>query len=172
MLHSVIFGQILMTAFKIPRSVLVLIHTPDLQFLLLKRAPKDVKGEFDVDFWQSVTGSLDALDEPPLLAAKRELFEETGLNADEYIFRDLQHAVEYEIFEQWRYRYAPCVTHNTEYQFAVCVPNTQVAVRLAPNEHVAYQWLPFAQAADLCFSWNNAGAIRRVAAELSEQKFD
>lgn len=172
MVRSVFFGQILMRAFKIPRSVLVLIHTPDLQFLLLKRAPKDVKGEFDVDFWQSVTGSLDALDEPPLLAAKRELFEETGLNADEYIFRDLQHALEYEIFEQWRYRYAPGVMYNTEYQFAVCVPNTQVAVRLAPNEHVAYQWLPFEQAADLCFSWNNAGAIRRVAAELSEQKFD
>ena len=158
-----------MKAFKIPRSVLVLIHTPDLQFLMLKRAPK---AEFDQDFWQSVTGSLDAVDEPPLLAAKRELFEETGLNADAFELRDLQHEVTYEIFEQWRYRYAPGVTENVEHQFALCVPDTSVAIRLAPREHVAFQWLPFDQAADLCFSWNNAGAIRRLAAELSDVSCD
>jgi NUDIX domain-containing protein len=38
--------------FKIPISVLVVIHTPDLQVLLLERA--DHPG-----FWQSVTGSQD-----------------------------------------------------------------------------------------------------------------
>ncbi len=149
-----------MKAFKIPRSVLVMIHTPDLQFLMLKRAPK---AEFDRDFWQSVTGSLDAEDELPVLAAKRELFEETGLRADDYQLRDLQSEVIYEIFEQWRYRYAPGVTHNVEHQFALCVPDTRVPIRLAPREHVAFQWLPFEQAADACFSWNNAGAIRRLA---------
>ena len=136
---------------------------------MLKRTPK---AEFDQDFWQSVTGSLDAVDEPPLLAAKRELFEETGLNADAFELRDLQHEVTYEIFEQWRYRYAPGVTENVEHQFALCVPDTSVAIRLAPREHVAFQWLPFDQAADLCFSWNNAGAIRRLAAELSNGSCD
>lgn len=149
-----------MTAFKIPRSVLVMVHTPDMQFLLLKRTPK---GEFDVDFWQSITGSLDALDEPPLLAAKRELWEETGLRAEDYDLRDLQTEVMYEIFPQWRYRYAEGVTHNIEYQFALCVPNTQVPIQLEPREHTAYQWLPYDRAADLCFSWNNAGAIRQLA---------
>ena len=40
-------------AHKIPQSVLVVIHTPALEVLLLERA--DHPG-----FWQSVTGSLDA----------------------------------------------------------------------------------------------------------------
>ena len=37
--------------YKIPRSVLVVIHTPDLQVLMMERAGWK-------DFWQSVTGSV------------------------------------------------------------------------------------------------------------------
>ena len=149
---------------KIPRSVLVMIHTPDMQFLLLKRVCKnEFSNKIDADFWQSVTGSLDFEDELPIDAARRELFEETGLRAEDYEFRDLMHTTEYEIFPEWRYRYAEGVTHNTEYQFALCVPDTTVTVRLAQTEHTEFQWLPAREAADLCFSWNNAGAIRRLA---------
>ena len=148
---------------KIPRSVLVMIHTPDMQFLLLKRVCKnEFSNKVDRDFWQSVTGSLDFEDELPIDAARRELFEETGLRAEDYEFRDLMHTTEYEIFPEWRYRYAEGVTHNTEYQFALCVPDTVVAVRLAEGEHTDFQWLPASEAADACFSWNNAGAIRRL----------
>ena len=130
---------------KIPRSVLVMIHTPDMQFLLLKRV---CKNEFDCDFWQSVTGSLDFEDELPSVAARRELFEETGLRAEDYIFRDLAQTTEYEIVPEWRYRYAAGVTHNTEYQFALCVPETTVTVRLAQTEHTEVQWLLAREAAD------------------------
>ncbi len=137
-----------------------MIHTPDMQFLLLKRTRK---GEFERDFWQSVTGSLDFEDELPSDAARRELFEETGLRADEFEFRDLNVSVSYEIFPEWQYRYADGVTSNTEHQFAVCVPDTSVAVTLADNEHTDYQWLPAHEAAALCFSWNNAAAITRLA---------
>lgn len=52
--------------FKIPESVLVVIHTPDLQVLLIERA--DHPG-----YWQSVTGSLDRPDEPPAETARREV---------------------------------------------------------------------------------------------------
>src|SRR6266446_784104 len=45
------------TAYKIPRSVLVVIHTPDLQVLMMQRAGWP-------DFWQSVTGSLAHESEP------------------------------------------------------------------------------------------------------------
>lgn len=146
--------------YKIPRSVLVMVHTPDMYFLMIKRVRK---AGFDVDFWQSVTGSLDFESEPAVDAAKRELFEETGLRADEFVFTDLQHQVRYEIFEQWRYRYAPDVTHNIESQFSVCVPTMKVPVVLAADEHTDFQWLPAEAAAEVCFSWNNADAIRRLA---------
>ena len=61
-----------MKAFKIPESVLVVIHTPQLDVLLLERA--DHPG-----FWQSVTGSKDTVEEPLLQTALREVMEETGI---------------------------------------------------------------------------------------------
>ena len=60
---------------KIPESVLVVIHTSDMEVLLLERADRP-------GFWQSVTGSLDAPDEPLMTTAARELFEETGIVVD------------------------------------------------------------------------------------------
>ena len=43
--------------FKIPQSVLVVIHTPALDVLLINRADA-------ANFWQSVTGAKDREDEP------------------------------------------------------------------------------------------------------------
>jgi dihydroneopterin triphosphate diphosphatase len=137
-----------------------MIHTPDGQFLLMRRTPKSA---FDVDFWQSVTGSLESLNEPPKMAAARELWEETGLKADApNQLIDLKITTHYRIFEQWQHRYAPNVTENMEHQFALCVPNTQVTVQLSPAEHTDYIWLPWADAAARCFSPSNAAAIRQL----------
>ncbi len=153
---------------KIPVSVLVIVHTPDLQVLMMKRTQKHHTGEFEKNFWQCITGSLDFVDEAPRDAAVRELFEETGLRADEHELRDWQHQSVYEIFPQWRHRYAEGVVQNTEHWFAVCVADTTVPITLASLEHTAYQWLPFEQAADLCFSWNNADAIRSLPARCHD----
>ena len=136
---------------KIPESVLVVIHTPDLQVLMLERA--DQPG-----FWQCVTGSKDSLDEPLLATARREVQEETGIEAAPEQFRDWALVNRYEIYPVWRHRYAPDVTHNSEHVFGLLVsPGT--AVRLAPREHLQYRWLPWTEAADLCFSPSNAEAI-------------
>ncbi|HEX8604898.1 MAG TPA: dihydroneopterin triphosphate diphosphatase [Pseudoduganella sp.] len=142
--------------FKIPESVLVVIHTADLQVLLIERAGHP-------GFWQSVTGSLDAVDEPFFATARRELFEETGIDADgeRIVLRDWQLSNVYEIYPMWRHRYAPGVTHNTEHVFSVEVPR-DIPVTLAPREHTASLWLPHLEAADKCFSASNAEAILQL----------
>ena len=141
--------------FKIPQSVLVVIHTPALEVLLIKRADAD-------DFWQSVTGSKDSLDESFERTAWREVMEETGIDcapgsALAGHLQDWQLENVYEIYPRWLHRYAPGVMHNTEHLFGLQVPaGTQV--RLSPQEHTACQWLPYHLAAEACFSPSNAEA--------------
>lgn len=139
---------------KIPQSVLVVIHTAALEVLLLERA--DHPG-----FWQSVTGSLDTPDEPPRAACAREVAEETGLAIEPDRFDDWLLEHRYAIFAEWRHRYAPGVTHNTEHVFGLRV-DRPFQPRLAPREHRASRWLPWREAADACFSWTNAAAIREL----------
>ena len=147
--------------FKIPRSVLVVIHTPALEVLLIERA--DMPG-----YWQSVTGALDAEDERLADTARREVREETGIDIGQVggELRDWDMANIYEIYPVWRHRYAPGVTHNTEHVFGLTVP-AGTPVTLAPREHVAYRWLPWREAADSCFSSSNAEAILHLPRLLS-----
>lgn len=139
--------------FKIPQSVLVVIHTPALDVLLIERA--DAPG-----FWQSVTGAKDFEHESFEATAVREVEEETGLDAlaSSHQLTDWALANVYEIYPQWRHRYAPTVTHNTEHLFGLCIPEA-VSVQLNPREHLAQCWLPWRSAADRCFSPSNAEAI-------------
>jgi len=146
-------GDVAMRLYKIPVSVLVVIHTPMLDVLLLERA--DHPG-----FWQSVTGSQhqgETLEQ----TAIREVLEETGLDATAYRLSDWRLENQYEIFPEWRWRYPPGVTQNTEHVFGLQVPAQQPVV-IAPREHLAYTWLPWEEAAARCFSWSNAAAIRTL----------
>ena len=142
---------------KIPISVLVVIYKSNGEVLLIERADK-------ANFWQSVTGSVDSLDEDLAIAAAREVFEETGIDVDSLLvgsLQDMHHQIEYEIYPQWRHRYPPGITKNTEHWFSLLVPD-DIQVQLAPREHVAYQWLPFADAASKCFSPSNGEAIMKL----------
>ena len=136
--------------YKTPVSVLVLIHTPQLDVLLLERASHP-------GFWQSVTGSREG-NEPLVETAVREVAEETGIDAHEQTLVDWQITNRYRIFPEWRHRYAPGVTHNTEHVFALTV-TPATPVRVAPNEHLDFLWLPWREAAEKCFSWSNRDAI-------------
>jgi len=139
--------------FKIPQSVLVVIHTPRLEVLLIERT--DAPG-----FWQSVTGSKDHEDESFEATAVREVAEETGLDATagEHVLTDWGLENVYEIYPKWRYRYAPEVSLNTEHLFGLCVPEA-TRVTLNPREHRAQAWMPWLEAADRCHSFSNAEAI-------------
>jgi dATP pyrophosphohydrolase len=133
--------------YKIP----VVIHTQDLEVLLLERAGHP-------GFWQSVTGSRATPDEPLVDTAIREVAEETGINAKQYPLVDWQITNRFEIFVRWRHRYAPGVTHNTEHVFGLTLPEP-AAIELAADEHLASKWLPWREAAAQTFSWSNRDAI-------------
>jgi dATP pyrophosphohydrolase len=139
---------------KLPFSVLVVVHTAEMEVLLLERAARP-------GFWQSVTGSLDSPQELHEAAAARELREETGIDAPLARLRRWNVAYTFEIYPQWRHRFAPGVTHNTEHLFSVELPE-RAPVTIAPLEHTAFAWLPWGEAAEKCFSWSNRDAIRMI----------
>ena len=135
----------------------MVIYKSNGEVLLIERADK-------ANFWQSVTGSVDAIDEELKVAAAREVFEETGIDVAALSMGSLQnmhHQIEYEIYPQWRHRYAEGVTENTEHWFKVLLPG-RVPVSLSPREHLAYQWQPIEEAAALCFSPSNQQAILKL----------
>ena len=145
--------------FKIPQSVLVLIYTPAMEVLLIRRTELDPQAPA---FWQSVTGSKDALEESWAQTAAREVWEETGIDcrsgsALAQQLRDWNLENVYPIYPRWLHRYAPGVAFNTEHLFGLQVP-VGTPVRLDSREHTHYQWLPYGLAADLCFSPSNAEA--------------
>ena len=144
--------------YKIPRSVLVVIHTADLQVLLMERAPWP-------GFWQSVTGSLDREDEPLAQTAVREVGEETGIDATRHELTDWAVENRYQIMNKWRSRYGPDVTHNAERVFGLRVA-APIPVMLAPREHSQYVWMPYREAAEKCFSWSNRDAILMLPERL------
>lgn len=148
-----------MTRYKQPVSVLVVIYAASStgagpEVLLLERS--DQPG-----YWQSVTGSREP-GEALRDTAIREVREETGLDANQHALTDWQLQNVYEIYPQWRHRYAPDITHNTEHVFGLKLPHP-VAVQLDAREHLNFLWLAWQDAAEKVFSPSNRAAILQLA---------
>ena len=140
-----------MPATQRPESVLVVIHTPGRECLLLERvSPKG--------FWQSVTGTL-RWDETPAHTAAREVREETGLDPVGLVDAEVQRA--FPILPEWRARYAPDVTENLEHLWYMEVPAI-CEIALNATEHAAYQWLALDDAIATVASWTNREALERL----------
>lgn len=148
--------------YKNPHSVLVVIYAQRTKRVLM------LQRQDDLDFWQSVTGSLEQ-EETPFLTALREVKEEIGVEivAENLELIDCNQSVEFEIFPHFRYKYAPNVTHSKEHWFLLGLPDERIPVL---TEHLAYQWLEPEQAAELTKSPNNAQAIRKYLIDKSAVK--
>ncbi len=140
-----------------PESVLVVVHTPAADVLLLKRRDPFA-------FWQSVTGSLDA-GELHATTAVRELFEETGFR-DEGEMIDSGVCRTFTIDPRWLDRYPPGVSTNQEHAWTYRVPDV-CEVELCLQEHTEYRWVPIDEAIEMVWSWTNKDALERLRRELS-----
>ena len=149
-----------MSDFKQPISVLVVIYTAQLDVLLLERAAHP-------GFWQSVTGSRED-QEQPIETAHREVGEETGIDTRRYRLSDWQQSNTFEIFAEWRHRYAPGITHNVEHVFGLQLPS-RLDITTAPDEHRDWTWMPYQAAAERCFSWSNRDAILMLPERLARK---
>lgn len=138
-----------MKVFKRPESVLVVVFDPTTSAVLM------LQRNDDSAFWQSVTGSLET-DETPEQAARRELKEELGLVDEAIDLYDCHKTVEFEIFEQFKHRYAPGVVMCREHWFLLPLSEHHPLIL---SEHSAYEWLDAPSAVARTKSWNNAQAI-------------
>ena len=121
-------------------------------------------------FWQSVTGSLEWPSETPEEAARREVYEETGIEAVAGWF-DWKISRYFQILPAYRDRFAPGTRVNHEHMFSLQLPEPR-SVNLMREEHRGSEWLPLTKSRDRVWSWTNRAALDQVAALRARERTD
>lgn len=151
-----------MHRYKRPESVLVVVYDPTtFRVLMLQRCD-------DSSFWQSITGSMES-DETSHQTAVRESVEELGLDSTyvDKCLHDCHKTVQFEIFPQFRHRYAKGTTHCREHWFLLPLSEDE---HIKLSEHSTYQWIDAKSAVELTKSWNNAQAINEFI--VQKQRYE
>ncbi|MGI9201562.1 MAG: dihydroneopterin triphosphate diphosphatase [Woeseiaceae bacterium] len=137
------------TILRRPISVLVVVVSDDGYALLLRR-------QEPFDFWQSITGSLQP-GETHADAARRELFEETGMS-DAGALRFSGVSRQFVIDPRWREKFATSAVENVEFEWHYRLP-ARTEVQICEDEHSDFCWLPVKEAAQKVWSWTNRDAL-------------
>ncbi len=150
-----VFERELVTRAETLRLVKVLVHDAD-RVLLLHRRP--ARG----NFWQPITGTIEAGEEP-LATAHRELIEETGHAGQPHSLDLAQSFMIESQYLQSRFTDRPIIASEVAFHAAL---DSALPVRIDPEEHDEYGWFTFAEAYERIRWTDDREAFERLAARL------
>ena len=134
----------------------------DREYLLLRRVANPNLGL--ENFWQGVTGGLEE-GEAPAQAAKRELFEETGLVPS--ALEKIEYAYSLPVDDKWKEMYPSGVDQIVEHVFIAYIdPQTEPTLS---HEHDIWEWYKLDRALRKLKYPGNIKALKQCAAILESR---
>lgn len=136
---------------RLPKQVLIIpyrIKNENVQFCIFKRK--------DLEFWQWISGGVEDFDENIYAAAKREIFEETGVGSNLELTQ-LECITKIPVVNIVKeFRWGNDIFYADEYSFSVKFDNIDIALS---DEHSLYSWMSFEEAKKLLKYDSNKSAL-------------
>lgn len=136
---------------RLPKQVLIIpyrIKDKNVQFCIFKRK--------DLEFWQWISGGVEDFDENLYAAAKREIFEETGVDSNIELTQ-LECITKIPVVNIVKeFRWGNDIFYADEYSFSVKFDNIDIVLS---DEHSLYSWMSFEEAKKLLKYDSNKSAL-------------